>query len=464
MLNHDESTYITIAGELLRGEVYLKDVIDTKPIGIFWLYAGWIYAFGRSIFGLRLLATLAVALSSFGLYQASRRALLNERAGVAAGLIYLLVCSVFSDYGLNPNTELFFNALTIAAVALAVAPRIGRPDSRHAFWHWPVAGLLLGLGFIVKPFVAAEALAIGLFALYHYFSRSRYARGLAAGTLLVTGFCLPILGVVYYYYQLNLLDVLTYYSVGVNGRYPVDLPWYLGLKYMADFALRSSPFIILGAMALVQSKGRKSSEIKRWSYYLLLQTLTVAAVILLTGKRFGHYQIQLQPIVAAFGALWWVSSRGTEKGVERPIGNRWYHSYKPALIIAISVMIGGMHAIRYAEKYDREAAMVRYLETHLGPNETFVNVSGGQIAYFVLDRDVPTPFVHSSLLFYPHHLYAFQIDPIEEARHILNNPNVTYVTAEIEAEEWEAPYAAQLKPYFSPVDTVDDRLVFWRRR
>ncbi|MBP8239553.1 MAG: hypothetical protein KAX50_06315, partial [Saprospiraceae bacterium] len=42
VINHDESTYILIAEGLLKGKVYFRDYIDTKPIGIFLLYAGFL--------------------------------------------------------------------------------------------------------------------------------------------------------------------------------------------------------------------------------------------------------------------------------------------------------------------------------------------------------------------------------------------------------------------------------------
>ncbi|MEO0732907.1 MAG: hypothetical protein AAFZ52_08735, partial [Bacteroidota bacterium] len=49
VINHDESTYIVIADEMLRGEIYLRDVVDTKPIGIFWIYAALIKLTGGAI-------------------------------------------------------------------------------------------------------------------------------------------------------------------------------------------------------------------------------------------------------------------------------------------------------------------------------------------------------------------------------------------------------------------------------
>ena len=160
VINHDESTYIVIADALRNGAVYLRDVIDTKPIGIFWLYAGMEWVTGGSIVGLRLLTTAVVALTAFLLFLTARRPFGSDAMGWAAGLAYPCLCSLYTYYGISPNTELFFNAFTVAAVAVAVAPRVG-PAGRPAFWQWPVAGVLLGAAAVIKPFVAADALAFG---------------------------------------------------------------------------------------------------------------------------------------------------------------------------------------------------------------------------------------------------------------------------------------------------------------
>ncbi|HQW03396.1 MAG TPA: hypothetical protein PLR30_13010, partial [Saprospiraceae bacterium] len=46
VMDHDESTYLVIADALRHGDVYLRDVIDTKPIGIFTLLAIFQMLFG----------------------------------------------------------------------------------------------------------------------------------------------------------------------------------------------------------------------------------------------------------------------------------------------------------------------------------------------------------------------------------------------------------------------------------
>lgn len=464
VINHDESTYVVIADELLRGEVYLQDVIDTKPIGIFLVYAALIKGTGGSVFMLRLAAAAVVALGAWGLWWAARRATGSDRAGVAAGVIYAAASSLFTYYGVSPNTEIFFNTLTIAAVGLAVAPRV-REGADDPFWHWPAAGLLLGLAMVIKPFAAAEALAVGLFMVWFY--RRDFTRMIGAGLALVGAYAVPLAGLVLYYQQTGLLDNFLFYTFEVSGAYPVDLPWYLRLKYMGDYLLRFAPFVILGAGAAwhfwarpqVQSEGLKSGEGQRWLWYLLLQFVTVTTVVLLTGKRFGHYQVQLHPVLALSAACWWVDGVKVFPWLRGGLMRR----YAVPIVAVLALGLGTMHYFRYSKKADDPALMAKYIVEHLEADETYFCLNGRQMSYHLTDKPVPTPYVHSSLLFLEHHLQAFQINELREAERILQDSTVVLLVGH--RGELDAPSLLRetLLREFQLVDTVD-YLRFYRRK
>ena len=459
VINHDESTYIVIADEMLRGEVYLRDLFDTKPIGIFWIYAGLIKITGGSIIALRAAAAFVVGLGGWGLYLAGLQATGSERVGGAAGVIYVLICSLFTYYGVSPNTEIFFNAFTIGAVALAVAPRI-REGGADPLWHWPAAGVLLGLAVIIKPFAAAEALAVGLFMVWFYGRRWAVGRAIGSGLLLLGFFTLPLLFVYGYYYRLGLLEELSFFTLDVSAAYPVDLPWYLRLKYMGDYLLRFSPLVILGAGALVQCRNFKRREGTSWGYYLLLQFVLVTAVVLLTGKRFGHYQVQLHPVIALLAALWWLPGLTVFPWLRN---NRFLP--RPAYFAAgLALLLGIAHYFNYAGKKDHPQQIATYLQGRLGPEETYFLLNGNQVTYHLLDRSVPTPYVHSSLLFLDHHVRAFQVDERAEAERIINNPNVVYLIGEKHDQEIKGVLGTRLLEVFEVADEFGDNLVAYRRR
>ncbi len=452
VIDHDESTYIVIADALLRGEVYLRDVIDIKPIGIFWIYAALIKLTGGSIPLLRLAAALVVGLGAWGLSLANWRATHRRVPGDIAGVAYCLMCSVFTDYGNSPNTELFFNLGTIAAVALAVAPRTGgrRADP---FWHWPVAGLLLGLGCVIKPFVAAEALAVGLFGVWYYGRRHDFPRLLAAGAALVAGFALPVAGVVAYYAQLGLLDAFYFYTFTVAGAYPAELAWYPRLEFAANYLLRYAPLVLLGGGALV----RRSfpAELRRWNVFLLLQFLLVTAAIVLTGKRFGHYQIQLHPVLA----LWVGACAGY---AYREV---WRRRWVIPTVGGLALLLGVTQAIYYGQKRDKGREVAAYFRERLLPGEEVFGMNAPQIAYHLLDRPSPTPYVHASLLYYDHHLAAFQIDLDHVAQRLIDNPRLTYLYGRTRDRQLDNALTHRLLEHFTEYDRFgpDQDFIVYRR-
>ncbi|MEM9526633.1 MAG: glycosyltransferase family 39 protein [Bacteroidota bacterium] len=462
VINHDESTYIVIADEMLRGEVYFRDVIDTKPIGIFWIYEALIWLTGGAIWALRIAAAFVVALGAWGLFLAGRRATGADKVGIAAGVIYCWSCAIYTYYGLSPNTEIFFNIFTIMAVALAVAPRF-KEGHTDTFWHWPVAGLLLGLAVIIKPFAAAESLAVGLFMVWYYVSQRKYATVVTAGLSLVAAFSLPLLFIYGYYQRLDLLEAFQFYTFEVSSAYPIDLPWYLRLKYMGDYLLRYTPFVLLGAGALVQCqrlKAKKNKAALRWGYYLLLQFLLVTIVVLLTGKRFGHYQVQLHPVVALLAGLWWLPGLTVYPWLRREKLRRW----TPYLVGGLAFLLGTIHFFHYQNKDDKPARIAAYLEDKLAPGETYFGINGWQIIYHLLDRPVPTPYVHSSLLYLDHHVRAFQIDERAEAERIIADPKVMYLVGRAHDDIADTPLTDRLLEVFAPHDMIGKEIKVWKRK
>jgi 4-amino-4-deoxy-L-arabinose transferase-like glycosyltransferase len=65
VIDHDESTYLEIARMLLSGKLLYVDMVDIKPPGIFLILAFFQWIFGYSIFVMRLLTALWIALTAF---------------------------------------------------------------------------------------------------------------------------------------------------------------------------------------------------------------------------------------------------------------------------------------------------------------------------------------------------------------------------------------------------------------
>ena len=412
VINHDESTYILIGNGILHGQTYLVDSFDTKPIGIFLVYALFNFLGGGSIFMMRLLTALVVGLTAYLMYKLTEKASGQSVAGLAAGLIYILLTSIFKFYGLSPNTELFFVPFAIGAIYLAWG-------NDRKWWHFLLAGFLLGLGFVIKYVIAADALALGLILLWLGWKNKHFWRTVFQFCIsLCIGFIIPIVTVYVYYLAIGAVDDFLFYTFEVTSRYPVQASWNKRLLFVLDFFGRFFPFTLLAIAAWRKQKIQPSD----WQYFLLLWLLCVTVMTLLPGKTFGHYQIQMMPILAILSGHWFAS-------IQEPLSKmeKWW--MKRGTLITFVVWIGLTVGLLgyYTSKPDYPREIARILHENMEEGDQVYTGNYHHIVYYLLGQRSLTPYVHSSLLFYEHHVNALEIDLMQEAKRIVDEVQPKFI-------------------------------------
>ncbi|WP_367388531.1 ArnT family glycosyltransferase [Lewinella sp. LCG006] len=405
VINHDESTYFLIGKGLLEGQTYLVDSYDTKPVGIFLIYALMSWLGGGAIFFLRLFTALVIGLTAYLLYLLGNSASGNTKASWAAAISYLLLTSIFKFYGISPNTELFFNPFTLGALLLVW----GEGRKIH---HFLLAGLLLGAGFMIKYVIAADALAIGLFLLWQGWRKERIFRTILQECLPLTlVFFLPLALTYGYYASIGQTEAFLFYTFDVTSKYPVEASWVDRLLFALAFFGRFFPFTLLAIFALREPLAKD----RTWQGFLLLWLGCVTVMTLLPGKTFGHYQIQMMPPLALLAALWFDPER-KQQGWLRKAAARWI---KPFMVVAfVGISVGLFFYFR--NKLDGPRLVAAALKERLAPGELVYTGNYHHIVYHLLGQQGLTPYVHSSLLFYDHHVEALEIDLTKEAKRILD--------------------------------------------
>lgn len=408
VINHDESTYFLIGKGLLEGQTYLVDSYDTKPIGIFLIYAAMSWLGGGSIFLLRLFTTLIVGFTAYLIYRLGRKGNADVRVGWAAGIGHLILSSTFKYYGLSPNTELFFVPFAVASVLLIWG-------NDRQWYHFLVAGLLLGMGFMVKYVIAADAFAIGAFLLWQGWQRKDIMRSILQECLPLTlAFFIPLALTYSYYSSIDQLDAFLFYTFDVTSRYPVEASWGSRLLFTLEFFGRFFPFTLLAIFAF---RERQSAD-HTWHRFLLFWMLCVLIITMLPGKTFGHYQIQLMPPLALLAGSWFFRERTTQAWL-RNIPTRWAWGTLAVLILGLSIALYSY----YSSKVDDPRHIATELQERLAPGELVYTGNYHHITYHLLGQKSLTPYVHSSLLYYDHHVAALELDLEQEAQHILDqNP------------------------------------------
>lgn len=407
VISHDESTYLVIARGLLEGKTYFVDLIDTKPIGIFILYAGMLWA-GKTIFMVRLFTAVWVGLTAVGVYRLMWQVGKDERVAWAAALIYPLITSIFTFYGVVPNTELYFVLFTVWALVFIW--------EKNASWRYALAGILLGLGFLLKYVVFFDGLAIGTFMLWTAWREGHWQKTAWHQVLpMVVGAALPFMAVVYGYVQAGLGDIFYHYTFTVMGKYPVDKVWWKSGLYVLDFFGRFFPITLMAIWAV---RAPLPAAKRRFNNFLLWWMLFGLMAVLYTGKLFGHYFIQLMPALSMLAAGFFYTECRRPIWVER-LGANFYRN----LLLIMMALMTLLQYTTYYTKKDEAREVAAWLALRLKAGDRLYTGDYHQILYLLLDQQSPTPYIHRSLVWDEHHRYALGISIEEEANRIMStNP------------------------------------------
>lgn len=403
VINHDESTYLVLGKTVLLGYDYWVDYIDTKPPGIFLIVAALQALLGDSIFVFRLLTAIWIGLTAFLLYAIQRTWAYSRRVGLASGLSYILMTSLFTFYGVSPNTELFFTLFTALALLILIRHQGG--------WPYFLAGLALGFGFMIKYVVAFDALAFGLLiSLEAFRQKIKLWDYLQRGATLFIGFLLPILIIFGYYYQIGHLDDAWFNGFIVSGRYPKTLSSWAYLKFVLDFFLRYFPLTIFYIYGL-RAKGLEGPHQK----FILLWSLTVLIAILLPGNTYGHYFIQLM-LPFCLGAGWIF-------GVPKADLPRWLLPvFRPKIAYPVLGLLVAtlftFQVIDYLQKPDYNRQASQYLNERLNPQDEIYLGDAKHIIYLLTHKQPLHAHVHPSLFWQKDHYQAMEIDIQEEVQRI----------------------------------------------
>jgi hypothetical protein len=130
------------------------------------------------------------------------------------------------------------------------------------------------------------------------------------------------------------------------------------------------------------------------------------------GKPFPHYYLQAIPVIAFLCFDFFIFGKGlSEKFSHVSLNVRLLTS----LIVFLSIPIVQI-ATLYREP-DYPAMVAGYLKPLLKAEDSLF-VDYKNTVYYLLDREPPTRFVHTTLLRNPEHIKAFAVDLEKEYQHI----------------------------------------------
>jgi len=398
VIDHDESTYLVIAQEILDGKTLYVDVWDTKPPGIFLLFAAFIKFFGHSIWVIRLVAAIFIGLTAAFLFLSLKRWGTKQKYALFAAVSYVLLCTVHK-WNFAANTEISF--LLFTSIALFFFS--GKKCPANFF----LSGLFIGLGFVIKYVVLFDIAAFWIFYVFFFSKEHKLNQILRNSIAMGIAFVIPYVCLFLYYYLGPNFDAFVFVSFVVPQNYANSFDIIQSALFVLEFHLIYAPFVFLFILALWKRKNRKIV------HFSLIWYVFVWLIVLLPGKFFHHYYFQLLlPL-----AFLLPEAFNNDTKVQRFLLKQKKFILGFFIILYLSWNIAFQYQ-SFLKKQDHRREVAKYLNEILQEKETiYCNYSS--IIYFLTSTSPPQKYIHPTLLTKQEHIEAIAVDVEEEMRRIV---------------------------------------------
>ena len=291
VIDHDESTYILIADAMINGEQLYVDRVDIKPPGIFALFYLFLKIIKNVIFSARLFASLFISFTGYVIYSISNRLWKDDLIAILSGLLYLVLTSI-SSFALSANTEIFF--LFFVTTGICFIYQYEEKTIRYLIF-----GLLLGLAVIIKQIILLETLLFGLIALgYHIQLKHTFNITMKRAFLYTSGVFLPAAIIFVVFASRGMLNELIEYTFIIPGRYPSPIKLEDLIEFVVRFHIRYSFAVIPFYTVIIYHIIKKTERIYISLLLGLLWFCVICIAIIIPGKFFKHYYMQLFPVIS----------------------------------------------------------------------------------------------------------------------------------------------------------------------
>ena len=197
MYTGDEGYYGAGANEILDGGTVYRTAVDTKPPGMYYIYAGVFRVAGRNnLFAVHLLAIFVVAATALVLRRIGAR-VADDWAGAWSGIGYVVfVHAYWPADTLTADSEIF------ASLPLALSVLVFLQGQKKAGWDLMfLSGALIGVATLIRqPSAVNLGVLLACLAYCWLIARTHsFARVLAAGSGVMIGFIVVIAALAWYY-------------------------------------------------------------------------------------------------------------------------------------------------------------------------------------------------------------------------------------------------------------------------
>lgn len=286
IIHPDEQFYLLAGERLLQGALLYADIWDSKPVGIFILYAAISALPGDNIVGYQLVATVAAAATALLIFRIAIRVAPPTGAllGASAYVIYL---GAFG--GVGGQTPVFYNFLVaLAALRTLRLFEAGRASDLRLSGVGTM--LILGIALQIKYSVVFEGIWLGLALLWLGWQQNRSYAHLFGNAALWIGAALFPTALVAFFFLTgeHWQDFLAGNFLTVLGR---DDPLIPALARLALTIAMLTPFWV--CLTYSWKRFRPNGIFGRGAEANLLRGWLIAAIVgyLIFGSYYDHYAL-----------------------------------------------------------------------------------------------------------------------------------------------------------------------------
>jgi 4-amino-4-deoxy-L-arabinose transferase-like glycosyltransferase len=296
----DEAYYGTIANDILDGGAVYHTAVDTKPPGMYYIYAGVFRVAGRNnLRAVHILAIIVVAATALVVRRIGAR-VADEWAGAWSGIGYAVFVHAYL-----PGDTLAANSEIFASLLLALSVLAFLQGGKEAGWGWMfLSGMLVGAATLIRQPSAVNAGVMLACLVYAGLLPRTQSLGsiVRAGSGIVAGFVAPIAGLALYYHSQGNLHDAYLWAWAFAIRYvesETTLPYVLGHLATIHLSVMLSWGLLwyFGIRQVIWSfKSLRHTRTGSTPAVLLVLWLGVTYLTIFIGWRFpGHYHLTVLP-------------------------------------------------------------------------------------------------------------------------------------------------------------------------
>jgi len=352
----DEAVYLTVARQMLRGDLLYVDVFDHKPPALFYLTAGVLGVFGQSVATFKVLALGFSIGALFAFYYLARRLLDKRAALLAVALLSLLITPTWLE-GNTVNSEILMIFPTCLGMLLGF---------RRRFFF---AGCFFGLAFLFKIPAIVDFGAFFVFVAL-IVEKGAERRTLSDLALLTAGLLTPFLVTVAYFGAQGTLaeyfDAAFLFSVDYTSSEQTTTGGHVLFSH-GRLIVNGLPALLLLAWFAVRT-------VRRWQAgqltapsafeFMLLWLVFAFYGVLLGGRPYEHYLIQAAPPFALLSAF----------ALARSDYRRYFAAGALLVVVAITLDQGFQVTKQDSNSAGRQISTLDY---YIDYNENFIEYALG---------------------------------------------------------------------------------------